>query len=184
MIEKATNLHYNLCFILDHLHFLLVSSSSEGEMNRFTALLLSTKIDSWKFSFYLPALQGCPFFKQWIKSSSILPFARFNSQHLNDFMFSLDSWDQGSSIYSVILFLEGCFIFPLSVNWWTPSLSHWLYSSVIFTLNGLFQHISGARIYFVCPPGMITLAKFISSNIFSCCQSHGISKSPKLKVVC
>ena len=32
-IEKTTILHYNLfiCFILDHIHFLLASSSSEGE---------------------------------------------------------------------------------------------------------------------------------------------------------
>ena len=46
-IEKTTNLHYHLfiCFILDHIHFLLASSSSEGEMNGLTASLSSTKIE-------------------------------------------------------------------------------------------------------------------------------------------
>ena len=142
-------------------------------MNTFTASLSSTKIDIWKFSFCLPALQGCPFFKQWIKSFSVPSFARFKPQHLNNFiMFSIDSWNQASSTHSIILFLEGGFIFPPSVNWWTPSLSHWLYNSVILALNGLFQHTSGARIY--------NHEWFIPSR----CQSYSIRKSPKLKVAC
>ena len=61
VIEKTTNLHYNLCFIFDHIHSLLVSSSSEGKINGFTASLSSTKIDSREISFCLPASQGCPF---------------------------------------------------------------------------------------------------------------------------
>ena len=46
----------------------LASPSSEGKINGFTASLSSTKIDSWEFSFCLPATQCCPFFKQCIKS--------------------------------------------------------------------------------------------------------------------
>ena len=112
-------------------------------------------------------------------------FARFKPQHLNDFvMFSLDSWDQISITHSITLLLEGRFIFPPSVNWWAPSLSHWSYNLVILVLNGLFQHTSDAWLYFVHPPGVITLSTFISSNLFSCCQSYGTRKSPKLKVAC
>ena len=140
-------------------------------MNGFTASLSSTKIDNWEFSFCLPASQGCTFFKQWIKSSAILPFAKIKSQHFNNFMFSLDSWDQRSSIHSVILFLEGDFIFQPSVNWCTPSLSHWSYNSIILALNSVFQHTSSAWIYFVHPPEMITPSTFISSNLFLHCPS-------------
>ena len=136
-------------------------------MNGFTASLSSTQIDRWEFSFCFPAVQGCPFFKQWIKSSSVPSFARFKSQHFNGFiMFSLGSWDQASNTDSVILFLERGFIFTPSVNWWTPSLSHWSYNLVILALNGLFQHASDAWIYFVHPPGMITLSRFISFKSF------------------
>ena len=60
-----------------------------------------TKTDSWEFSFCLPALLGCSFFKQWIKSSSVSPFAKFKSQYLNDFMFSLDGWDIWSPFWEI-----------------------------------------------------------------------------------
>ena len=145
----------------------LTSSYWEGEMNEFTASLLSTKIDSWEFSFCLPAAQGCPFLKQWKKVIPLPSFARFKPQHLSDFViFSLDSWDQASSTHSITLFLEGGFIFPPSVNWWTPSLSYWSHKSVILALDGLFQHTSDAWIYFVHPPEMITLSTFISFESF------------------
>ena len=75
----------------------LASSSSEEEMNRFTASLSSTKIDSWDFNFCLPASQGCTFFKQWIKSSSVPSFASFKPQHLNNFI--MCSLDQASSTH-------------------------------------------------------------------------------------
>ena len=154
-------------------------------MNGLTASLLLTKIDSQEFSFCLPALQVCLFFQQWIKPSSIPSFASFKPQHLNNFvMFSLDSWDQASSTHSIILFLEGGFIFPPSVNWWTTSLSHWSYNLIILALIGLFQHTSNAWIYFMHPPGMITLSTFTSSNLSSCHQSYGIRNCPKLKVAC
>ena len=143
----------------------VASSSSEGEMNGFTASLLSTKIYSWEFSFCLPALQGCPFFKQWIKSSSI-PSKRFKPQQLIDFMFSLDSWEHASSTHSIIFFLEGGFIFPPSVNWWTPSPSHLSYNLVILAFNDLLQY-TGAWMYFVYRPGrMIMLSTFISFKSF------------------
>ena len=117
-------------------------------------------------------------------SSSVLSFARLKSQHFNDFMFSLDSWDQGSSTHSIIIFLKDGFIFLPSVNSWTRSVSYWLYNSVTFALNDLFKHTSDTWIYFVHPPGTITLSTFISSNLFSRCQSYGIRKSPRLKVAC
>ena len=130
-------------------------------MNGFTASLLSTKIDSWEFSFCLPASKGWSFFKEWIKSSSIPSLVRFKPQHLHDF--SLDSWDnKAASTHWVILFLEGGFIFPPSVNWWKPSLSHWSHNLIILALNGLFQHTSGAWIYLVHPTRMIILSIFIS----------------------
>ena len=169
VIEKTANLHYNLfiCFISITFNSLLASFSSEGQMNGITASLSSTKIDSWEFSFCLAASRGYLFFKQWIKSSSVPSLARFKPQHLNYFiMFSLDSWDQASSTHSIIFFLEGSFIFPPSVNWWTPSLSHWSCSWVIFILNGLFQRTSSAWIYFVHLPGMIMLPTFISLKYF------------------
>ena len=84
----------------------LASSSSEREMNGFTASILSTKIGTWEFSFCLLASQGCHF-KQWIKPSSLPLFARFKLQNLHGFMFSLDSWDQASSTHSIIIFPEG-----------------------------------------------------------------------------
>ena len=93
-IEKTTNLHYNLCvcFILDHIHFVIGTLFLRGRMNGFTTSLLSIKIDTCEFSFCLPALQDCSFCKQWIKSSSVPSIARLKPQHLNDFiMFSLDS---------------------------------------------------------------------------------------------
>ena len=92
-IEKTPNLHYNLCvcFILDHIHFVIGTLFLRGRMNGFTASLLSIKIGSCEFSFCLPALQDCPFCKQWIKSSSVPSIARLKLQHLNDFiMFSLN----------------------------------------------------------------------------------------------
>ena len=138
----------------------LISSSSEAEMNRFTASLSSNKIESWEFSFCLLALQGSPFFKQWIKSSSLPSFTRFKPQHLNNFiMFYLDSWDQASITHSVILFLDGDFVFPPLVKWWTPSLSHWSYNLVILTLNGLFQHTGE---YILCTHLDWSLSTFIS----------------------
>ena len=136
-------------------------------MNEFAASILSTKIYSRELSFCLPASQGYPIFNKWIKSSSVPSFARFKPQHLNDFIiFSLDSWDQASSTYSVILFLEGSSIFPPSVDWWTPSLSHWSCNLVIVVLNGLFQRTSSAWIYFLHPPGTIMLSTFISFKSF------------------
>ena len=103
-----------------------------------------------------------PLFKQWIKSSSILPFVRFKSQHFNNFMLSLDSWDQGSSIYSIILFLGGGFIFPPLVNWWTPSLSHWSYNSVILFKWLIPTHIRCLNIF--CVPTWNDRAIYI--NLF------------------
>ena len=43
--RQTTSLHYNL-FTLNHINILTGISSSEGEVNGFTASLSSTKIDS------------------------------------------------------------------------------------------------------------------------------------------
>ena len=127
-------------------------------MNGFVISHSSTKTDNWDFSFCLPALHGCPFFKQWIKSS-LTTLKRFHNVFLV-------SWDQTTTFNSIILFLEGGFIFPPSVNLWTASLSHWSYNTVILALNSLFQNISGTWIYFVHPPGTITLFTFIFFKSF------------------
>ena len=93
-MEKTTNLHYNLfiCFILNHIHSSLASSSLEEEINGFRTSLLSTKIDSLEFSFCPPASQGCSFFLRMDKVILRTILARIKPQHLNGFiMFSLDS---------------------------------------------------------------------------------------------
>ena len=113
----------------------MASSPSEGEVNGFTSSLLSTKNDSWEFSFCLPASQGCPFFKQWRKSSSVPAFARFKPQYLNEFiMFSFDRWDEASNTHSIILFLEGGITKPLIIQI-THHCFKWLIPILIRCLN-------------------------------------------------
>ena len=95
-IEKTTNLHYNLFIWMDL---------------RYHFRQLKLIVESSAFAFHL--CKAAPFFKQWIKSSSVPSFARSKPQHLNDFMFSLDSWDQASSTDSIIFFWKRASYFHL-----------------------------------------------------------------------
>ena len=109
--------------------------------------------------------ESSAFVFQWIKSSSVPSFAMFKPQHLNDFMFSLDSETRRHVLIQWFFSWRGNFIIIPSVNWWTPSLSHWSKNSVIIASNGLFQHTSGAWIYFVYPSEAITIS-ILSANNF------------------
>ena len=149
-IEKTTNLHYNLLIYLtlDHIHFFIGFLIIRGKNEWTYSIISSTKIDSWEFSFCLPASLGRPFLKQWIKPSFV------------------------ETRRKVPIPLKRGFIFPPLIIWWTPSLSYWSCSLVILALNGFFHHASVAWINFVHPPGMITLSLFISFTIFSHAVSH------------
>ena len=94
-----------------------------------------TKIDSWEFSFCLPALLGCSFFKQWIKSSSVPPFAKFKSQYLNDFMFSLDSWD----IWSPFWEIWDIHIEKYVWNIWNISYWYIYWDILIYILRNMYE---------------------------------------------
>ena len=110
------------------------------------------------FSLSLPAAHGCACFKQWITSSSKPSTLILSPHDLNDFlMSSLDKDTHESRIYCTIRFRGGALRLPSAVSLRiTSSTSHSSYFCAHIALKGLFHTRSGARIYFVHPPGIIT----------------------------
>ena len=106
----------------------------------------------------LPEAHGCGCFKQWITSSSEPSTLILSPHNLNDFlMTSLDKDAHESRIYCKICFRGGALRLPAAVSLRIPSsASHSSYFCVHIALKGLFHTRSGAWIYFVHPPGIIT----------------------------
>ena len=139
------------------------SSTSESVIfSKGLSLFLSSRTDNCDFSCWRPAWQGFFGLKQWILSSSDPSFARFSAHDLNDSTItSFERAAHDSNIHWTIFFLGGGFMLPASVYWCTPSAIQWSYFVPMNSLKGLFQHTSGAWIYFVHPPGTITRSELL-----------------------
>ena len=99
-----------------------------------------------------------------MRLSSDPSVARFKAHNLKDFLIvSGLICSHASRIQFTLVRRGGGLKFPEEVNWLIPSsANHWSYFSVARPLNGLFQHTSGAYIYFVHPPGTIETSIFFA----------------------
>ena len=142
------------------------SSTSESVHSKGFAISGPLKIPNCVRNIALPALHGWPSLKQWIKSSFEPSTGRFKAQLRKKFLItSVGSSAHASRIHYRIALLGGVFKFPAGVSSWILTVPrHSSYFSVQEALNGLFQQMSGAWMYFVHPPGTITGSIFLDVN--------------------